>query len=182
MDSTSTSPRGLPLITSTRAAKQSNRATLIGIVNCGAPNHPVQDHPSLTQRHQNVFQMHWLAVTAADSEDLLFLVEMHWLAVTADFEDLLFLVEDEGCAAGVGHARRCLVELEGDLLRVVQRHAVGVAAGRPGARCVRVHAALGCAASPVATSLLRSEKKNGVSVKFVGPIPVLPTAGRPLRS
>uniref|UniRef100_A0A0E0DHV1 Uncharacterized protein n=1 Tax=Oryza meridionalis TaxID=40149 RepID=A0A0E0DHV1_9ORYZ len=148
MDSTSTSPRGSPLITSNGAAKQSNRATLIGIVNCGAPNHPVQDHPSLTQRHQNVFQMHWLAVTAADSEDLLFLVEMHWLAVTADFEDLLVLVEDEGCAAGAGHARRCLVELEGDLLRVVQRHAVGVvAAGRPGARSVRVYAALGCAAS-----------------------------------
>uniref|UniRef100_A0A0E0H5F7 Uncharacterized protein n=1 Tax=Oryza nivara TaxID=4536 RepID=A0A0E0H5F7_ORYNI len=91
MDSTSTSPRGLPLITSNGAAKQSNRATLIGIVNCGAPNHPVQDHPSLTQRHQNVFQMHWLAVTAAGSEDVLFLVEMHWLAVTADFVDLLFL-------------------------------------------------------------------------------------------
>ncbi|BAF15658.1 Os04g0598500 [Oryza sativa Japonica Group] len=91
--------------------------------------------------------MHWLAVTAAGSEDVLFLVEMHWLAVTADFEDLLFLVEDEGCAAGAGHARRCLVELEGDLLRVVQRHAVGVAAGRPGAQSVRVYSAVGCAAS-----------------------------------
>uniref|UniRef100_A0A0D3FZQ3 Uncharacterized protein n=1 Tax=Oryza barthii TaxID=65489 RepID=A0A0D3FZQ3_9ORYZ len=175
MDSTSTSPRGLPLITNTAAAKQSNRATLIEIVNCGALNHPVQDHPSLTQRHPNVFQMHWLAVTV-DSEDLLFLRMKAALQVPATLADVLLNSKVSSCELSVGMSTASQQVVPG---HEPSEFPLQLVSQWPLAEKLRLCSEL---VKPVATSVLRSEKKNGVSVKFVGPIPVLPTAGRPLRS